>query len=137
MIAQLFAVGVSTFVCGQFAVSERLRLALVLVAPLRDCSLFTSWLLLCVSFSSKLGKAVRSSESIVVQWLGSGKCAVLCIFLRFINEIVAILTDNDVTDVGHLRTLKFEFLAWPAVVSGASWLSLHSVCQSMHLFAQA
>ena len=39
MIAQLFAIGVSTFVCGQFAVSERLRLALVLVAPLLACSL--------------------------------------------------------------------------------------------------
>ena len=49
-------------------------------------------------------------------------------FLKFIDEIVAILIDNDVTDVGHLRTLKFEYLAWPEKVSGASWLSLRSVC---------
>ena len=58
-------------------------------------------------------------------------------FSRFIDEIVAILTDNDVTDIKHLRTLKFEFLAWPVVVSGALRLSLQSVCQSMHLFVQA
>ena len=56
---------------------------------------------------------------------------------RFIDEIVAILIENDVSEQSHLRTLKFEYLAWPEKVSGASWLSLHNVCQPMHLFVQA
>ena len=65
-----------------------------------------------------------------------GVCGIVHVS-RFIDEIVTILIENDVTEQGHLRTLKFEYLAWPEKVSGASWLSLHSVCQSMHLFVQA
>lgn len=61
-----------------------------------------------------------------------GVCGMVLVS-RFIDEIAAILLENDVSEQSHLRTLKFEYLAWPEKVSGALWLSLHSVCQSMHL----
>ena len=44
---------------------------------------------------------------------------------RFIDEVVAILTENQVIGLRDLHQFKFEYVAWPDRVSGALWLALH------------
>ena len=68
----------------------------------------------------KLGKVVRIREFVVVQQLVPWLCADIVQLPRFIDEIVVILTDNDVTALANLRTLQFEYLAWPEKVSCTS-----------------
>jgi hypothetical protein len=69
-----------------------------------------------------LGKVAMKSEFAVVRWSVPWLWADFVHVSRFIDEIVVILTDNDVTAQDHLKTLKFEYLAWPEKVSGASLL---------------
>ena len=80
----------------------------------------------------KLGKVARTSEFAVVRWSVPWLWADFVHVSRFIDEIVVILTDNDVTAQDHLKTLKFEYLAWPEKVSGASLLvALHMVVYAL------
>ena len=38
--------------------------------------------------------------------------------VRFIDEVVAILRDNQVVGMKYLHKFKFEYVAWPEKVSG-------------------
>ena len=47
-----------------------------------------------------------------------GRC-LCCASVRFIDEVVAILRDNQVVGLKDLHKFKFEYMAWPEKVSGA------------------
>ena len=46
-----------------------------------------------------------------------------CAPVRFIDEVVAILRDNQVVGLKDLNKFKFEYMAWPDKVSGACGFS--------------